>query len=323
MPHIRIVDYVANQGGGLRFVVELVGKLLKIPGHSFDLVSGGQALERYIEVFNEKKISIQIFKDEIAPTKAANGSPFLVPDVVGADADLIWLPWAHRHLISELLAKKTVATIHDVILLRHQNKIMPLLDEFTRKIVARIIDGETAVLSQLLNWRVPIALSSHSTQTDLLTLFGQAGQSNLVPLAGDHKALETDSVVSLVGLPDRYIICPATVFPHKNHIALITALGRCSKRLPLMLTGPGTSELPKSTSGYGGHINSAVANAGLVWAEDVWGLGMLPDPIYGAVLRRAELLVMPTLGEGGGQFPRIGGANDRSSCCLFRHPRYA
>ncbi len=303
MPHIRIIDYVANEGGGLRYVTELVRELLDIPGYSFDLVTGGQALERYIKVLNEAKISIQVFQDEITAIKGVDGSPFFVPDVFREGADLIWLPWAHRHLISEPLAKKTVATILDFILPRHQPHIMPLLDDNTRNYVANILQAETAVTSRLLDWRVPMALLSHEVQNDLIRLFERAGDSTVIPLPGAHKTLQIDSTVSLTGLPDRYILCPATIFPHKNHIALITALGRCRWRLPLVLTGPYTDYLPQFPVGHHGwHIFNAITQAGLVWGEDVMGLGMVPDNVFNAVLRRADLMVFPTLAEGGG-FP--------------------
>ena len=98
-------------------------------------------------------------------------------------------------------------------------------------------------------------------------------------------------------------MCPATIFPHKNHIALITALGRCRWRLPLVLTGPYTDYLPQFPAGHHGwHIFNAITQAGLVWGEDVMGLGMVPDNVFDAVLRRADLMVFPTLAEGGG-FP--------------------
>ena len=173
--------------GGLRYVTELVRELLDISGYSFDLVTGGQALERYIKVLNAAKISIQVFQDETTAIKGADGSPFFVPDVFGEGADLIWLPWAHRHLISEPLAKKTVATILDFILLRHQPYIMPLLDDNTRNYVAKILQAEPAVTSRLLDWRVPMALLSHEVQNDLIRLFERAGDSTVIPLPGPTK----------------------------------------------------------------------------------------------------------------------------------------
>ncbi|MCJ2056264.1 FkbM family methyltransferase [Methylobacterium sp. J-048] len=274
-----------------------------MPGYSFDLVSGGQALTRYVEEFSKAEISIRAFQDEATALKGADGSPFPVPEEVATGADLIWLPWAHRHLISEALAKKTVATILDFILLRNLPHIMPQLDDNTRNYVARIVEAETVVTSRLLDWHVPMALLSHEVQNDLIRLFERAGHSTVIPLPGAHKTLQTDSTISLPGLPDRYILCPATIFPHKNHIALITALGRCRDRLPLVLTGPYTNYLPQFPAGHHGrHIFNAIAHAGLVWGKDVLGLGMLPDNIFNAVLRRADLMVFPTLAEGGG-FP--------------------
>lgn len=302
MPHIRIVDYVGNLGGGQRFVIELMRELLESPGYSFDFVSGGQPWLNYMDAFAQANFSLRVFRDDATAYSVSGGAPFPLPEIIGNGADLIWLPWVHRHHIPDALLAKTVVTLHDLILVRHRDHIGSLLDEGSRQVVAEISAAEVANTRRLMDRGTPIILTSHNTQNDLLHAFGRAGQTNLVPLPGAHKLL-ADAAAPPSGLPDRFMICPATIFPHKNQATLISALGRWPGRLPLVLTGQGTANLSGATIGYPGHINAAVVRSGLVWGKDVVGMGILSSEAYLATLRRASLLVMPTLGEGGGSFP--------------------
>jgi glycosyltransferase involved in cell wall biosynthesis len=91
-------------------------------------------------------------------------------------------------------------------------------------------------------------------------------------------------------LPAEYLFYPSQFFPHKNHIRLIQAFARISKRHPvchLLLTGNKVHDYEK--------VMSAVAVHGL--SATVRHLGFLSDDDLAAVYTMATLVVIPTLFE--------------------------
>lgn len=96
------------------------------------------------------------------------------------------------------------------------------------------------------------------------------------------------------GLPDRFIVYPANLWPHKNHAALLEALARVEDRdLHLVLTG--------QSYGRGTELAAHARRLGL--GRRVHHLGHLPAAQVPGLLRRARAMVFPSLYEGFGSPP--------------------
>ncbi len=110
---------------------------------------------------------------------------------------------------------------------------------------------------------------------------------NPVPTAADEALRER------LALPDRYIVYPANLWPHKNHERLIDALAKAPADLQLVLTGQdygklGELERRATAAGVGGRVRH---------------LGYLEAAYVPALYRSATAMVFPSLYEGFGSPP--------------------
>ncbi len=95
-------------------------------------------------------------------------------------------------------------------------------------------------------------------------------------------------------LPERFVVYPANLWPHKNHATLLGALARVEDReLHLVLTG--------QTYGRAGELSTQARRLGL--GRRVHHLGHIPEAQVPALLRRARAMVFPSLYEGFGAPP--------------------
>jgi glycosyltransferase involved in cell wall biosynthesis len=104
-----------------------------------------------------------------------------------------------------------------------------------------------------------------------------------IPLGVDHSRFRPDGS-KLQGLPDRYVVYPANMWPHKNHARLLEAFAQVDDPdLTLVLTG----------QTYG-------RDTLLAGRERVLHLGHVPFADLPALYRGALALVFPSLFEGFG-----------------------
>ena len=95
------------------------------------------------------------------------------------------------------------------------------------------------------------------------------------------------------GAPPRYIVYPANLWPHKNHVRLLEALRHVDQTVHLVLTG----------SGYGKVETLMSAAARLGVSSRVHHLGYVGANVLPVLYRRATALVFPSLYEGFGSPP--------------------
>jgi len=96
-----------------------------------------------------------------------------------------------------------------------------------------------------------------------------------------------------LGLPERYLVYPANLWPHKNHGRLIDALAKVPGDLQLLLTGQDYGKL--------GELESHARTAGV--AGRVRHLGYVDRDEMPALYRGATAMVFPSLYEGFGAPP--------------------
>jgi glycosyltransferase involved in cell wall biosynthesis len=109
------------------------------------------------------------------------------------------------------------------------------------------------------------------------------------PERGEH-----DELLAGLNLPQRFVVYPANLWPHKNHARLLEALASLRDReLSLVLTGQAYGRLPQLLARARRlGLERRVHHLGYVTAEAV-------PPLY----RRAQAMVFPSLYEGFGTPP--------------------
>jgi len=309
---LRIVDYVANLGGGVRFCEQTVRAL--VPGRDLavELVSHGAELRRYEELLRSvDHVSFLDIPPANLPTfrgfsgfRGANRLNRLlrlgktdfhydVPDLALEDCDLVWFPWIHRHRIPRAPGAKVIASLHDLIFLQ----LPELFPGWGRA-------SEEKTIGSWLASNAKIVTSSHATVSALVKIFKcEPGRLNVIPLSGHHvrEGESTRKTSPAVG-GSGYLLCPANTTPHKNHEVLFAGVAAAGIERPLVLTG-GETDFWTSNGLRAIALRRRAREAGLSWGSSLVGLGYVDDAAYFDLLDGAWALVMPTLGEGGGSFP--------------------
>jgi len=312
---IRVVDYVANPGGGARFDKELLLALHEIPDVSsgrvrFEVVSHGRALERYREMLS-KEVPVSFV--DIPPRRSWRekmsaagirgvgrlnrllGRPLgvTVPGEALRDCDVAWFPWVQWHGISAFRTPRIVGSLHDVIHLEFPDLLQP-----------REVDLVRDSLKAWLASEARIAVSSQTTVSSLARLLGTpADRVSVIPLSGRHRIPPAPSLSRPWGFAGReYLLFPANLSPHKNHETAIAGARILAARHPLVLTGNGT-ELGSDGSRRACQVRQGAERVGMVLDRTIFGVGYVGDAEYLQILDGAWALVMPTLAEGGGSFP--------------------
>lgn len=308
---VRVVDYVANGGGGVRFTVEMLRALNALPGLSFEVVSHGPALERYRKLLSG--VAPASYLD--MPPHQAWRARTLLAGIPGAgplnwflgtpafeyrvsrhaleDCDLAWFPWLHRHRIPWDLADRVVASLHDVIVI-----------DFARMFAKGWDESERQTISGWLRSKARVAVSSKATAGSLERIFGAPpGRVSIIPLSGQHGEPPGESEPRNWPFAGReYLLCPANLSRHKNHEVLLAGAAGVAARHPLVLTGDGT-DLRETSQERVQEVRAAATSAGLVLGDSMHAVGYVNDPDYYRILEGAWAVVMPTLAEGGGSFP--------------------
>lgn len=314
---IRVIDYVANPGGGVRFATELLIALAtQRPHYTFELVSYGSALERYRVQLLQRLPNVVLIEAPPAnrprleyrrwhslpgatllPLLAGKAIPWHIeiPSALTADCDVAWLPWMHRHKIPESCRTTLVATFHDAISLRFPKILSPAVREC-----------EFNLTRDWLRSAATLSVTSHATATTVSELFnGSPARFSVIRLCGTHASHGTTC-----SLPadwhwaaQPFLLCPANITPHKNHDVLLRAFAKWSGRYPLVLTGDGTALLGNILCPRTTHLRRTARSLALLHSDRLIRLGYVTNEIYYSLLSRAWALVMPTLAEGGGSFP--------------------
>ena len=331
---VRAIEYLGNAGGGVRVTAELITALGRAhPDVRFEFVSHGAALDRYRALLEGRLPNCTLL--DVAPTnvratraveltrlrggrrvaRALGVEPswhFAVSaDAVG-DADLVWMPWLHRHrLPAGATGARVVGTFHDAIF---------LTAPMGRHFHAEYVPEERATTEWWLDSAATIVTGSHANAEAARALFGTPhDRFFFAPYSSDHQNLgpapdEAALPPGWAWAERPFLISPGNVSHHKNHETLLRGVAAWGARHPLVLTGAGTGFagargvrglaeraglVPESRSTVLGRLATQL---GFAPGASLHPLGYLPNPIYYALLRRAWAMVMPTLAEGYG-FP--------------------
>jgi glycosyltransferase involved in cell wall biosynthesis len=145
-----------------------------------------------------------------------------------------------------------------------------------------------------------LTLSEHSRRKIVQYLGIPADRVIAIPMAVDFQRFGTEPAptdenqIARLGLPERFLFYPASLWPHKNHDRLLAAFARLEDRdLQLLLTGATFNRLEE--------LLARAVELGV--ADRVRHLGYVSEDALPAVYRRATALVFPSLYEGFGTPP--------------------
>jgi glycosyltransferase involved in cell wall biosynthesis len=313
---IRIVDYVGNLGGGVRYGLETMQALSRLhPEAEFELVSYGAALDRYRTLAQAKGLELKLteakpdnyWKATPRRIKALRGSArlarllgfgatfhYVVPKYILDNCDVLWFPWIHRHRLAEPATAPVVGSLHDVTLLHFENVI-----------TKRHRADERETLHQWLASAARIVVSSNATVATLTKSFQVIPQRfSVIPVSGQHAKVNTVGEIpsSWDWSMKPFLICPSNIAPHKNHEVLLEGVAAWGAKYPLVLMGEGADLLPPK-HGRTGSLKRLAKAKGFEIGNSLIPLGYVSNEAYFGLLSRSWALIMPTLAEGGGSFP--------------------
>jgi glycosyltransferase involved in cell wall biosynthesis len=214
-----------------------------------------------------------------APTRLlAMTSALLAPQVFARDVpagiDLVHYPVTIP--IPRVPGAARVVSLNDV-----QHHELPAFFSRGERAFRRVAYDRAAVRADHV-----LTLSEHARGQIVARLGIEAERITAIPCAVDHdrftpEADEHDA--ALPPLPERFVLYPANLWPHKNHARLLRAFARVSGDVHLVLTG---QTYGKGLPGPAG--------------DRVHHLGHIDFALIPALYRRATALVFPSLFEGFG-----------------------
>ena len=184
----------------------------------------------------------------------------------------------------------TVVTLHDVQHHEMPEYFSPLRRQWRRSFYDGGARRATMVVTD----------SDHARER-IIGILGLAPERVVaIHLAVDHERFrpeagpDDEQLLAPLGLPERFVLYPASLWPHKNHIVLLDALARIhDDELHLLLTGAPLGRLDE--------IHAEAAKRGL--EGRVRHLGLVADAALPALYRAATALVFPSRYEGFGAPP--------------------
>lgn len=315
---LGVIDYQFPRGGAERFLLGVFDSLP--PDVEVTVISAGNALAGYRDLIAQSRRPIGLVEKPVlmhqsaavADDQAVLSGPqiFDVPAELWQDLDLVWFPWVNRHLIPRQCFTRTVATIHDMIIVE--------LGEFMaekREAVGRVghfysMAMEDMLVRRLMGSLAKVMVDAERTSDHLAKTYGPLSRRpEVVPLSTEHMRAIVPAPVDDLGLPERFALYPANYSSHKNHEALFVALAQVKASrpdafMPLVLTGGSTPNIASGADYRGAYLKALLEHLKLEIGKDVIILGVIDDGRFRSVLSRAAGLVFPTLLEGFG-FPPL------------------
>jgi glycosyltransferase involved in cell wall biosynthesis len=315
---LGVIDYQFPRGGAERFVLGVFDNLP--PEIEVTVFSTGAALVGYRELISAASRSVGLVdrpvlmhqSAAVADGQAVLSGPqiFDVPAELWTGLDLVWFPWVNRHLVPRECLNRTVATIHDMIIVE--------LGEFMagkRETVGRVghfysMAMEDMLVRRLMGSLAKVMVDTERTRDHLARTYGPlTREPEVVPLSTEHMRTIRPEPIDHLGLPERFVLYPANYSSHKNHEALFVALAKVKEErpdafLPLVLTGGSTPNIASGADYRGAYLKALVEHLKLEIGRDILICGVLSDGQFRSLLSRAAGLVFPTLLEGFG-FPPL------------------
>jgi len=228
---------------------------------------------------------------------------------MAAKHDVVYMTWPHGVAIPPVAAP-TVCIFQDTI----------LLDAYGFHTTKNFLHGMERAVHETVQGYSTVIVTSHYTRQRFVDLVGPSAAERVVVLPHiasespdasefSQAELSTDSLNTTPMLPPpcvsgHYLLYPANVSEHKNHLALMIALSKRQRTdTKLVLCGYGTEAIGGATptdNPYLNRLNKAIHDRGLQRGIDYEALGYVTDEQTESLLSHASGLIMPTRAEGMG-----------------------
>ncbi len=181
-----------------------------------------------------------------------------------------------------------VFTVHDL-----QHRLQPHFPEVSAD---HELEGREYLFRNGVAGANAVVVDSEVGRDDVLECYGglvDQTKIHVLPFALPPYLETGETRPEPLGLPADYLFYPAQLWPHKNHVGLVRALGILARdyglRPPLVLTGSKRDALRQRTFE---EMLAAAAAEGV--QEQIHYLGFVEDEEMPALYARASALVMPT-----------------------------
>lgn len=219
--------------------------------------------------------------------------------------DVVYMTWPHGVPIPPVAAP-TVCIFQDTI----------LLDAYGFHTTKNFLHGMERAVHETVQGYSTVIVTSHYTRQRFVDLVGPSAAERVVVLP--HIASEVHAPIERAGcsagapsqsapppcVSGPYLLYPANVSEHKNHLALMIALSKRQRtNTKLVLCGYGTEAIGDQTptdNPYLNRLNKAIRDRGLQKGSDYEALGYVTDEQTESLLSHANGLIMPTRAEGMG-----------------------
>lgn len=269
--------YPGKVGGAEQYMRNILNELAKYPEIEVYLFLNETAIMTFEETERQKLVWIDMNYNHIAQFKGY---------ITLFKIDVWFCPLFH--LIPEDCGIPNITTIFDI-----QQEYFP--ENFDKKVLKerkRLTDGTVA------NTDLILTISEYSKKT-LMEKYGLPEEKIKVTyLDADSsfdKPIDPYVLADIrADLPEEFILFPANMWPHKNHINLIKGFAIAKKRqdIPLRLVFTGAREREST------QIGEVIEASGL--RDQIKYLGYLPQEHMRYIYRCATMLAFPSLFEGFG-----------------------
>jgi glycosyltransferase involved in cell wall biosynthesis len=206
-----------------------------------------------------------------------------IRELMDAESDVLYTPTPVLRCFNS--RKPTVLSMHDIQHVHH-----PEFFSWPRRVSRKITYGLSA------RYACYLQASSHYIKEDLLSHFPWLSpeQIEVIPSGALVEKFSapaaTDSLSERYGLPERFLLFPAQLWPHKNHVTVLKALkqieSKCGVKIPLVLTGEKFSAAPE--------IFKFIADKSMDYVQY---LGKVPFEDMVALYQSAAFMITATLHE--------------------------
>ena len=296
---MRIMIWCANlisAGGGARLLSNLLPAMAR--QEDIDLVrlviSSETSFKERIDITGYPNIDIVYFSGSI---QSSEGNALL------SDCHIVYFFWPHGPVYVEVNLP-TICTFHDTTSMDFVSHYVSGAD------VRQYWENSKVWMENMTS----VVVSSHHVKSRLIEYFGpQCNDAHVIEHAILLNEPTRNAAVNedlTLRLPQKYVVYPSNVSPHKNHYNLLLAYSKFADRrkIPLVLFGYNTELLRSVPPDWPDYLYvpaliSLMKRVGLRLDEDVYPLGFVPDADVIPLVGNAQALIMPSLSEGGGSYP--------------------
>jgi glycosyltransferase involved in cell wall biosynthesis len=268
------VRLISSGGVGV-YIREILNRLLKLNNIKIYLLGDPLVINNY---FNDKKLTIILFKEKIFSVKEQIILPFIIPD----NTDYFWSP---QYNVPIFYGGKVITTIHDLLHLKSYNKEFSIF----KKIISFLFFKLVSVKSSF------IFFNSHFTKNEYFSIFPNVKTKNAITHLGVNK-IWFEKTNHFPPVKRNYYVIVGNIKPHKNLRFAIEAFEKVQSRIDvdLIIIGKMNNFITEDHE-FKGMLST--------FSNRIKILGELNDEMVRAYVKNSIALVYPSVYEGFGLPP--------------------